>query len=154
VEVEFSASDPIRGDMLVAMQAQLRRVGVDMLPRSYERTTWVERLRGREFTGSFWGWGWGPGVMGPNAEMLFHSRSIPPNGPNFAGYRNPRVDALIDSILVMNDSTRARGPLALAGAAGDRRRRVRAHLFGPRSSTPSTTGSRTSSSAAPSGGRT
>ncbi len=109
VEVEFSASDPIRGDMLVAMQAQLRRVGVDMQPRSYERTTWVERLRGREFTGSFWGWGWGPGVMGPNAEMLFHSRSIPPNGPNFAGYRNPRVDALIDSILVMNDSTRARG---------------------------------------------
>jgi peptide/nickel transport system substrate-binding protein len=91
------------------MQAQLRRVGVDLVPRSYERTTWVERLRGREFTGSFWGWGWGPGVMGPNAEMLFHSRSIPPNGPNFAGYRNPRVDALIDSILVMNDSTRARG---------------------------------------------
>ncbi|MEW5929072.1 MAG: ABC transporter substrate-binding protein [Gemmatimonadota bacterium] len=109
VEVEFSASDPIRGDMLVAMQAQLRRIGVDLVPRSYERTTWVERLRGREFTGSFWGWGWGPGVMGPNAEMLFHSRSIPPNGPNFAGYRNPRVDALIDSILVMNDSTRARG---------------------------------------------
>ncbi|HEU0077884.1 MAG TPA: ABC transporter substrate-binding protein [Longimicrobiaceae bacterium] len=109
VEVEFSASDPIRGDMLVAMQAQLRRVGVDLVPRSYERTTWVERLRGREFTGSFWGWGWGPGVMGPNAEMLFHSRSIPPNGPNFAGYRNPRVDALIDSILVQNDSTRARG---------------------------------------------
>jgi peptide/nickel transport system substrate-binding protein len=109
VEVEYSASDPIRGDVLVAMQAQLRRIGVDMAPRSYERTTWVERLRGREFTGSFWGWGWGPGVMGPNAEQLFHSRSIPPNGPNFAGYRNPRVDALIDSILVQNDTTRARG---------------------------------------------
>ncbi|MET0399941.1 MAG: ABC transporter substrate-binding protein [Longimicrobiaceae bacterium] len=109
VDVEYSASDPIRGDVLVAMQAQLRRIGVDMAPRSYERTTWVERLRGREFTGSFWGWGWGPGVMGPNAEQLFHSRSIPPNGPNFAGYRSPRVDALIDSILVQNDTTRARG---------------------------------------------
>lgn len=109
VEVEYSASDPIRGDMLVAMQAQLRRIGVDLVPRSYERTTWVERLRERQFTGSFWGWGWGPGVMGPNAEMLFHSRSIPPNGPNFAGYSNPRVDALIDSILAQNDTTRARG---------------------------------------------
>jgi peptide/nickel transport system substrate-binding protein len=108
VEVEYSASDPIRGDMLVAMQAQLRRIGVDLVPRSYERTTWVERLRSQDFTGSFWGWGWGPGVMGPNAEMVFHSRSIPPNGPNFAGYRNPRVDALIDSILVQNDTTRAR----------------------------------------------
>ncbi|HEX2190032.1 MAG TPA: ABC transporter substrate-binding protein [Longimicrobiaceae bacterium] len=109
LEVEYSAADPIRGDVLVAMQAQLRRIGVDLAPRSYERTTWVERLRNREFTGSFWGWGWGPGVMGPNAEMVFHSRSIPPGGPNFAGYRNPRVDALIDSILVQNDTARARG---------------------------------------------
>ncbi|HEV2149232.1 MAG TPA: ABC transporter substrate-binding protein [Longimicrobiaceae bacterium] len=108
VEVEYSAADPIRGDVLVAMQAQLRRIGVDLVPRSYERTTWVERLRNQEFTGSFWGWGWGPGVMGPNAEMVFHSRSAPPNGPNFAGYSNPRVDALIDSVLVQNDSTRAR----------------------------------------------
>ncbi len=108
VEVEYSAADPIRGDVLVAMQAQLRRVGVQLVPRSYERTTWVERLRNREFTGSFWGWGWGPGTMGPNAEMVFHSRSIPPNGPNFAGYSSPRVDALVDSILVESDTVRAR----------------------------------------------
>lgn len=107
VEVEFSSADPIRGDMLVAMQAQLKQIGVDLAPRQYERTTWVERLRARNFTGSFWGWGWGPGVMGPNAEMVFHSRSIPPKGANFAGYRSPRADALIDSILVQNDQARA-----------------------------------------------
>ena len=109
VEVEFSSADPIRGDMLVAMQAQLKQIGVDLAPRQYERTTWVERLRARNFTGSFWGWGWGPGVMGPNAEMVFHSRSIPPKGANFAGYSNPRTDALIDSILVQNDAGRAQG---------------------------------------------
>ena len=109
VEVEFSSSDPIRGDMLIAMQAQLKQIGVDLAPRQYERTTWVERLRGRNFTGSFWGWGWGPGVMGPNAEMVFHSRSIPPKGANFAGYSNPRTDALIDSILVQNDKAQAQG---------------------------------------------
>jgi peptide/nickel transport system substrate-binding protein len=108
VEVEYNASDPIRGDVLVAMQAQLKQVGIQLVPRSYERTTWVERLRNREFVASFWGWGWGPGVMAPNAEMVFHSRSIPPNGPNFAGYRNPRVDAVIDSLLVESDTTRSR----------------------------------------------
>jgi peptide/nickel transport system substrate-binding protein len=108
IEVEYNASDPIRGDVLVAMQAQLRQIGIQLVPRSYERTTWVERLRGQDFVASFWGWGWGPGVVGPNAELVFHSRSIPPKGPNFAGYRNPRVDAVIDSILVENDSTRAR----------------------------------------------
>jgi peptide/nickel transport system substrate-binding protein len=106
IEVEVSSADQVRKDMLVFMQQQLRQVGIDMALREFERTSWVERLRGREFTASFWGWGWGPGVMGPNAEMLFHSRSIPPNGPNFAGYSSPRVDALIDSVLVENDSTR------------------------------------------------
>lgn len=109
IEVEVSSADQMRKDMLIFMQQQLRQVGIDMVPRELERTSWVERLRAREFTASFWGWGWGPGVMGPNAEMLFHSRSIPPNGPNFAGYANPRVDALIDSILAENDTTRARG---------------------------------------------
>ncbi|HEU0298734.1 MAG TPA: ABC transporter substrate-binding protein [Longimicrobium sp.] len=109
IEVEVSSADQMRKDMLIFMQQQLRQVGIDMQVREMERTSWVERLRNREFTASFWGWGWGPGVMGPNAEMLFHSRSIPPNGPNFAGYSNPRADALIDSILVENDSTKARG---------------------------------------------
>jgi peptide/nickel transport system substrate-binding protein len=106
IDVEVSSADQVRNDMLIFMQQQLRQVGIDLGVRQFERTSWVERLRGREFTASFWGWGWGPGVMGPNAEMLFHSRSIPPNGPNFAGYSNPRVDALIDSILVQNDTTR------------------------------------------------
>ena len=39
--------------------------------------------------------------------MIFHSRSIPPRGPNFAAARNPRVDRLIDSVLVVTDTARA-----------------------------------------------
>ena len=107
IEVEYSTADPVRQDLLVAMQAQLRRAGIDLVPRGMERTTWVERLRNQQFTASFWGWGWGPGVMGPNAEMVFHSRSAPPNGPNFAGYSNPQADALIDRILAETDEGRA-----------------------------------------------
>ena len=109
LEVEYSSADPVRADMLVAIQAELRKVGIDVVPRPYERTTWVSRLRAREFVGSFWGWGWGPGVMGPNARMLFHSASIPPSGPNFAGYRNPRLDQMIDQVIVETDTARARG---------------------------------------------
>jgi peptide/nickel transport system substrate-binding protein len=108
IEVEFISTDPTREAMLVAMQAMLNHVGVDMAPRAYESSTWVQRLREGSFAGSFWGWGWGPGVVGPNAEMIFHSRSIPPNGPNFAAARNARVDQLIDSTLVATDTARAR----------------------------------------------
>jgi peptide/nickel transport system substrate-binding protein len=50
----------------------------------------------------------GPGGDGAQREAIWHSRSIPPGGANFAGYKNPRVDALIDSLLVEADTTRAR----------------------------------------------
>jgi peptide/nickel transport system substrate-binding protein len=108
IEVDFISTDPARRDVLVAIQSMLRRIGVDLAPRAYESSTWVQRLRDGSFTGSFWGWGWGPGVMGSNAEMIFHSRSIPPDGPNFAAASNPRIDRLIDEVLVVNDTARAR----------------------------------------------
>jgi peptide/nickel transport system substrate-binding protein len=108
LEVDFISTDLTRQDVLVAMQSMLRRVGVDLAPRAYESSAWVQRLRDGTFAGSFWGWGWGPGVVGPNAEMIFHSRSIPPNGPNFAAARNPRIDQLLDTLLVMTDTARTR----------------------------------------------
>lgn len=108
IEVDFVSTDQTRQDVLVAMQSMLRGIGIDLAPRAYESTSWVQRLRDGSFTASFWGWGWGPGVMGPNAAMIFHSRSIPPNGPNFAASSHPRIDALIDSTLVVSDTARAR----------------------------------------------
>lgn len=108
IEVDYIVSDQTRQNVLVAMQSMLPRIGVDLAPRGYESTAWVQRLREGSFTASFWGWGWGPGVVGPNAEMVFHSRSIPPNGPNFAASRNRRVDQLIDAALVVSDTSQAR----------------------------------------------
>jgi peptide/nickel transport system substrate-binding protein len=109
LEIEFSSADPVRQDMLVAMQNMVKKAGIDLVLKPYERTTWVDRLRTRQFVGSFWGWGWGPGVMGPNARSVWHSASIPPGGANFAGYRNPKLDALIDSVIVEPDTTKAHG---------------------------------------------
>ncbi|HUE95958.1 MAG TPA: ABC transporter substrate-binding protein, partial [Longimicrobiaceae bacterium] len=104
IQVDYNSAEQLRQDVLVAMQSMLRTIGVDLVPRAFERTAWVERLRGREFQGSSWGWGWGPGVVGPNAEAVFHTRSIPPAGANFGGYSNPRVDALIDQALATRDT--------------------------------------------------
>jgi peptide/nickel transport system substrate-binding protein len=109
VEVDFISTDQTRQDVLVAVQSMLRRLGVEVVPRAYESSAWVQRLREGTFAGSFWGWGWGPGVAGPNAEMVFHSRSIPPSGANFAASRNPRIDGLIDAALVATDTAAARG---------------------------------------------
>ena len=108
VEVDYFPTEQWRQDVLVAIQSMVRSIGVELVPRAYERTTWVDRLRNRNFQGSLWGWGWGPGVVGPNAEMVFHSRSIPPAGTNFAGYSNPRVDALLDLAQTERDTVRSR----------------------------------------------
>jgi len=107
-EAEFISSDQTRQDVLVAMQAMLRRIGVDMVPRAWESSTWVSRLRDGSFTASLWGWGYGPGVVGPNVNMVFHSQSVPPNGPNFASSRNARIDRLIEQALVATDTTQSR----------------------------------------------
>lgn len=107
VEVDYFPTEQWRQDVLVAIQSMVRQIGVDLAPRAYERTTWVDRLRNRQFQGSLWGWGWGPGVVGSNAEMVFHSRSIPPGGANFAGYSNPRVDELLDAVQEELDPARA-----------------------------------------------
>lgn len=106
IQVDYIAADQTRQDVLIAMQSMLREIGIDLVPRAYERTAWVERLRGGEFQGSSWGWGWGPGVVGPNAQMVFSSESIPPAGTNFAAETNPRIDLLLDSALVVRDSAR------------------------------------------------
>jgi ABC-type transport system substrate-binding protein len=45
-------------------------------------------------------------VVGPNAVMVFHSRSIPPVGANFGGSRNARLDALLDSAIIERDPER------------------------------------------------
>lgn len=108
IEIDFISSDQTRRDVLVAIQSMLKNIGVALNPRAYESSAWVGRLKAGEYAGSFWGWGWGPGVAGPNAEAVFHTRSIPPNGANFAAYSNKRVDALIDSTLVVSDTARAR----------------------------------------------
>lgn len=108
IQVDYVSADQTRQDVLIAMQSMLREIGIDLVPRAYERTAWVERLRGGEFQGSSWGWGWGPGVVGPNAQMVFSSKSIPPAGTNFAAERNPQIDLLLDSALVVRDSARLR----------------------------------------------
>lgn len=108
VEVDYFPTEQWRQDVLVAIQNMVRQVGVDLVPRAFERTAWLDRLRNRNFQGSLWGWGWGPGIVGPNAEMVFHSRGIPPRGTNFAGYRNARVDALIDAAQAESDTTASR----------------------------------------------
>ncbi|HET8656568.1 MAG TPA: ABC transporter substrate-binding protein, partial [Longimicrobiaceae bacterium] len=58
IQIDFISGNQTYQDVLVAIQAMLKQIGVDIVPRAYESTAWVDRLRNRQFEGSMWGWGW------------------------------------------------------------------------------------------------
>src|SRR5690606_14206330 len=104
VEVDYFPTEQRRQDVLVGIQSMVRQIGVELAPRAFERTYWVERVRGREFEGSLWGRGGGPDVVGSNAEVVFASRPIDPAGVNFVGYSNPRADELLVMLQLEGDT--------------------------------------------------
>ncbi|MEN9786898.1 MAG: Oligopeptide-binding protein AppA precursor [Pseudomonadota bacterium] len=85
----------------VLVQAQLRRVGVDVQLDKVESNAFFERLRRRDYEAALSGW---------SAGLFVDPGSIWGEGSafNFTSYRNPRVTALIAQGLAEPDPERAR----------------------------------------------
>jgi peptide/nickel transport system substrate-binding protein len=80
-----------------ALQEQWRKVGVELEVRPLELATLFSDLGKGHFQISYLRW------VGANNdpdvfELVFHSKRIPPDGPNRGRYRNAKVDALTDGI--------------------------------------------------------
>jgi len=80
-----------------ALQEQWRKVGVELEVRPLEIATLFSDLGKGHFQICYLRW------VGANNdpdvfELVFHSKRIPPDGPNRGRYRNSQVDALTDGI--------------------------------------------------------
>jgi peptide/nickel transport system substrate-binding protein len=80
-----------------ALQEQWKKVGVDLEVRPQEIATLFSDLGKGQFQICYLRW------VGANNdpdvfELVFHSKRIPPDGPNRGRYRNAQVDALTDGI--------------------------------------------------------
>jgi ABC-type transport system substrate-binding protein len=80
-----------------AMQEQWRKIGVKLEVHPEEIATLFSDLGKGQFQISYLRW------VGANNdpdvfELVFHSKRIPPDGPNRGRYRNAQVDALTDGI--------------------------------------------------------
>jgi peptide/nickel transport system substrate-binding protein len=80
-----------------ALQEQWRKVGVELEVRPLELATLFSDLGKGHFQICYLRW------VGANNdpdvfELVFHSKRIPPDGPNRGRYRNAKVDALTDGI--------------------------------------------------------
>ncbi len=102
-----------RRDITQVVQAQLRALGIDVRPSVVEGNTLIGQLIGnvnrrgereRNFEAVVMGWADG---FRKDDSNLFHSRNL--NNPfQLAGYANPRVDALLDTLGLIVDRNQAR----------------------------------------------
>lgn len=108
-----SGYDEFREPAVIA-QAQLRRIGVDVVLREVELNTLIHQVDGRldsrgererDFQAVVFGWVDGPFFKDDSPYL--HSRAM--NEPyGQAGYSNPRADLLMDSLRVTLDPDSAR----------------------------------------------
>ena len=93
-----------RIDAVTLVQAQLKKVGIDVNVRVMEYNAYIERILAKDYDAAFVEW-----KMPTKVDLtpLFHSRSIRPKGLNFISYSNPELDRLIDDALAQSDMTKA-----------------------------------------------
>jgi peptide/nickel transport system substrate-binding protein len=96
VTLKVSTEEPARV-LGAALQEQWKKVGVELEVRPQEIATLFSDLGKGQFQICYLRW------VGANNdpdvfELVFHSKRIPPDGPNRGRYRNAQLDALTDGI--------------------------------------------------------
>jgi peptide/nickel transport system substrate-binding protein len=106
-ELATNTGNRQRADALVIIQEQLRRIGVEVEPRVVEFHTLMDQLDQGSFAATIAGLGMDTSL---DLTSVFHSRAIA-EGNNFARYRNPEVDRLIERVLRYPEIAAARADL-------------------------------------------
>jgi peptide/nickel transport system substrate-binding protein len=85
--------NPIRSDIAVLVQRQLKQVGIQVNIYLYEWSVFIrDKIETRNYEACVLGWGLS---LDPDCYEIWHSSQIP-KGFNFVGYKNPEVDRLIE----------------------------------------------------------
>ena len=103
-EILTPAGNELRQDILVMVQDQLARVGVEARQRTVEFNTQLARARSHDFEVVFIGLG-----ISTNLDLsdYFHSHAIA-DGYNFGSYSNPETDRLLDELKTVVDQLAAK----------------------------------------------
>ncbi len=86
----------VRKDIATLVQDNLRSIGVEVKVEIYEWSVFITRFINKlEFQATVLGWSTG---IDYDAYQVWHSSQTNPEQLNFVGYKNPRVDALLEKI--------------------------------------------------------
>ncbi len=100
----------------LAYQASLRKIGIDMQVRSIDTPQWINRVRSRDFDMIYTGWAQSLSPGNEQRDYWGSQAADKDSSQNYAGIRDPAVDALIDKII----QTKDRDELVAATHALDR----------------------------------
>lgn len=90
-----NAGNRLREEVLIKVQEQLSRIGVDLVPQPLEMRTLRQRVAAGDYDGYLGGWVFsGKLPLGP----LFHSKLRPPAGLNVVAYQSPECDRLLAAL--------------------------------------------------------
>lgn len=103
-ELETNQGSGLRADVAQMASAQLRRVGVDAVPRTLEFGAFIEKHEKHDFDAFVGAWRESTKV---DLKSAFHSASVE-GGYNYGLYAVPELDALIDQARSESDTGKAR----------------------------------------------
>ncbi|SEQ60740.1 microcin C transport system substrate-binding protein [Faunimonas pinastri] len=100
---ELLLNGPTIEPVALSLQAELRKIGVDMRVRSVDTSQYINRIRSRDFDMIYSGW---PKSLSPGNEQRDFwgsSSADQPSSRNFAGIKDPVVDKLIEDLVQAKD---------------------------------------------------
>jgi peptide/nickel transport system substrate-binding protein len=103
-ELLTNADNTLRVDITVAIQSQLKKLGIDAQPRGMEFVVFQQKLQKKDFQASVGGWN---SQIKVDLTDLWATKSIKDKF-NFISYSNPAVDSLIEVGIREFDPDRAR----------------------------------------------
>jgi peptide/nickel transport system substrate-binding protein len=104
-EMITNADNPMRCDIMVVIQQDLKEIGIKVNPRQVEWTVFVDELtRKKEFQSAVSAW---VSAIKVDLTTIWHSKSIE-DRYNFIHYSNPEVDDLIDRARAELDREKAK----------------------------------------------
>jgi peptide/nickel transport system substrate-binding protein len=103
-EMLTNADNTLRVDITVAIQSQLKKLGIDARPRGMEFVVFTQKLQNKDFQAAVAGWN---SQIKVDLTDLWSSKSIPDKF-NFISYASPVVDSLIDAGIAEFDTQRAK----------------------------------------------
>lgn len=92
-ELKYNSNNAARGKMAQILKENFRKAGIDVSIRSMEWNAFLTDLDKREFDAVVLGW---TATPYPNPKQIWHSDSEKDQGSNFIGFKNAKVDELIE----------------------------------------------------------